>query len=142
MKELWDKHHQGIITFLLSGVLFVGVVSVIALIGGAVMNIFGFEYQSVWSIVLFFIIATIVSYPLSLTAGILPKVLLSFGRLSRQSAVLLYVVLDTIATSFGLSIVDYFMETISATDFSIVIVSLILSLFEINDIDKKPEGVE
>lgn len=122
--------------------LFAGVVSVIALFGGAIMRIFGFEYQSVGSIILFFIIATIVSWPVSLIAGTLPKVLLSFGRLSKQAAILLYIILDTAATSFGLNIVDYFMETVSATDLSVTIVSFLLALPGIKDIDKKPKGVK
>lgn len=122
--------------------LFAGVVSVIALFGGAIMRIFGFEYQSVGSIILFFIIATIVSWPVSLIAGTLPKVLLSFGRLSKQAAILLYIILDTAATYFGLNIVDYFMETVSATDLSVTIVSFLLALPGIKDIDKKPKGVK
>lgn len=137
MKGFWNKYQENIITFLLFAVLFVGVLSVIALFGGAVMKIFGFEYRAIESIILFFLIATFVSYPLSLIAGTLPKVLLFGGRLTKRSAVLLYIILDTTATSFGLSIVDYFMETVSATDFAIVFVSFILSLFEINDIDQK-----
>lgn len=141
MKEFWNEHHENVITFLLFGVLFVGGLSVIALFGGAVMKIFGFKYESIGSIILFFIIATIVSYPLSLIAGALPKVLLFLGRLTKRSAVLFYIVLDTCATSFGLSIVDYFMETVSAADFAIIVVSFLLSLFGINDIGKKPRGI-
>lgn len=142
MKELWNKHHDKIITFLLFAVLFTGVVAVIAVFGGAIMKIFGFEYKSIGSIILFFIIAAIVSFPLGLVAGALPKVLLFFGKLSKSTAVILYIVLDTMATFFGLNIVDYFMETVSATDSAILIVSLLLSLFGINDIDKKPKGID
>lgn len=82
MKKIWNKYHENIITFFLIGVLFVSVISVMALLGGAIMKIFGFEYKSVSNIILFFIIATIVSCPVNLMAGALPKVLLSFGRLS------------------------------------------------------------
>lgn len=57
MKEFWSKHHENIITFLLCAVLFVGVLSIIALFGGVIMRIFGFQYKSVGSIILFFIIA-------------------------------------------------------------------------------------
>lgn len=106
------------------------------------MKIFGFEYQSVGSIILFFIIATIVSCPVNLIAGALPKVLLSFGRLLKQVSILLYIILDTAATSFGLKIVDHFMETVSATDLSVIIVSFLLALPGIKDIDKKPKGVK
>lgn len=57
-----------------------------------------FEYHSIGSIILFFIIATILSYPLSLPEKALPKALLSLGRLSLQTAKLLYIALDTFVT--------------------------------------------
>lgn len=74
LKGFWNKHHEKIISFLLFAVLFGGVLSVIALFGGMIMKIFGFEYKSKGNLILFFIIATFVSYPLSLIAETLPKV--------------------------------------------------------------------
>ena len=137
MKGIWNRHKEKIITFLLCGLLFVGIISIIAILGGAIMKIFGFEYESIGSIILFFIIATIISYPLSLIAQALPKALLFLGKLSKQMAILLYILLDTFATFYGLRVVDYFMQSVSATDISIIIVSFILTLFGINDVDKK-----
>ena len=77
LKEFFEKHKEKIITLLLCGVLFIIVLSVLALISGAIMKVFGFEYRSIGSIILFFIIATIISYPLGLIAGAFPKALLS-----------------------------------------------------------------
>ncbi len=142
MKAFWDKHHEKLIALVLFGVLFVGVMSMIALVGGAVMSVFGFQYQSVGSLIFFFVIATIVSYPISLIADTLPKVLLHLGKISRGTAVPLYLLLDTIATAFGLSLVDYFMKSVSATDFSIVVVSMLLALISVRYIDDKPKGIE
>ena len=68
LKEFFEKHKEKIITLLLCGVLFIIVLSVLALISGAIMKVFGFEYRSIGSIILFFIIATIISYPLGLIA--------------------------------------------------------------------------
>lgn len=106
------------------------------------MKIFGFEYESIGSIILFFVIATIISYPFSLIAEVLPKVVLSFGKLPKQMVILFYIILDTFATFYGLRVVDYFMQSVSATDISIIIVSLILALFGINDVDKKTKGTD
>ena len=142
MKEIWNRHKEKLITFLLCGLLFVGVLSIIALLGGAIMKIFGFEYESIGSIILFFVIATIISYPFSLIAEVLPKVVLSFGKLPKQMSILFYIILDTFATFYGLRVVDYFMQSVSATDISIIIVSLILALFGINDVDKKTKGTD
>lgn len=141
MKQFWNKNHEKIITLLLFAILFIGLAAVIALLGGAVMKIFGFKYKSIGSIILFFLIATIISFPISLIAETLPKVLLSSGKLSKESAILLYIILDTIVTFLGLSTVDYFMESVLASDISIVIVALLLSLTGIKDIDQKPKGV-
>ena len=56
LKEFFEKHKEKIITLLLCGVLFIIVLSVLALISGAIMKVFGFEYRSIGSIILFFII--------------------------------------------------------------------------------------
>ena len=142
MREFWRRHHKKMIPLFLLGILFLAAMSVIAVLGGAVMKLFGFRYQSVGSIIVFFVIAAIISYPIGLVAQTLPKVLLHLGRLSKNAAVLLYIVLDTIATAFGLSIVDYYMESVSATDLSIIVVSFLLSLLGMEDIEQKPKGME
>lgn len=140
MRDNWNKYREASITLLLFGVAFIVIVAVIAIFGGSLMKIFGFQYESVGSIILFFIIATIISFPFSLIAEALPKVLLSFGKLTKREAVLLYVVLDTLVTALGLYVVDYFMETISATILSIMVVSFVFSLMGIRDIGKKLGG--
>lgn len=137
MKEFWNRNKEKTVTFLVCGALFVGVLSVIALIGGAIMRLFGFYYTSVGSIILFFIIATIISYPFSLLAGALPKALLMLEKIDKQSAVIMYLLLDTFATFMGLRIVDYFMQSISATTISIIIVSFVFALFGVRDFNDK-----
>lgn len=140
MKEFWNRNKEKTVTFLICGALFVGVLSVIALIGGAIMRLFGFYYTSVGSIILFFIIATIISYPFSLLAGALPKALLMLEKIDKQSAVIMYLLLDTFATFVGLRIVDYFMQSISATTISIIIVSFVFALFGVSDFNDKRKG--
>ena len=62
--------------------VFIGMLSIIALVSGTIMRLFGFQYKSVGSIILFFIIATIMSFPLNLIAGALPKALYKLERIS------------------------------------------------------------
>lgn len=138
LKEFFKKHKEKIITLLLCGVLFIIVLSVLALISGAIMKVFGFEYRSIGSIILFFIIATIISYPLGLIAGAFPKALLSLDKVSIYTAMALYLILDTFATFWGLRITDYCMQTISAEDISIFVISLIFALLGVSDIKKIP----
>ena len=138
MKDFFEKYKEKIITLLLCGVLFIIVLSVLALISGAIMKVFGFEYRSIGSIILFFIIATIISYPLGLIAGAFPKALLSLDKVSIHTAMALYLILDTFATFWGLRITDYCMRTISAEDISIFVISLIFALLGVSDIKKIP----
>ena len=120
-------------TFLIGGTIFLAILSIIALISGSIMKIFGFQYKSIGSIILFFIIATIMSFPLNLIAGALPKALLKLGKINRQAAFILYLILDTIATSFGLKVVGYYMPTVSATNISIIIISILFAFMGKDD---------
>lgn len=129
----FKNNKEKLITFIVCGTIFVAVLSVIALLSGVVMRLFGFRYQSIWSIILFFIIATVVSYPINLIVGGLPKALYKLKRISKNIAIILYLALDTIATCFGLLIVDYCMSTIAASDLSKLVISFILVLPGIDD---------
>ena len=126
-------------TFIICGTIFIGMLSIIALVSGTIMKLLGFQYESIGSIILFFIIATIMSFPLNLVAGALPKALYELERLSKPYAFILYLTLDTIATSFGLKIVDYFMSSVSATTISIVVISFLLALPGRDDFKGKQE---
>ena len=128
MKKIWIDNKDRIITFIICGTIFIGMLSIIALVSGTIMKLLGFQYESIGSIILFFIIATIMSFPLNLVAGALPKALYELERLSKPYAFILYLTLDTIATSFGLKIVDYYMSSVSATTISIVVISFLLAL--------------
>lgn len=134
--DFFKNNKEKLITFIVCGTIFVAVLSVIELLSGVVMRLFGFRYQSIWSIILFFIIATVVSYPINLIAGGLPKTLYKLKRISKNIAIILYLALDTIATCFGLLIVDYCMSTIAASDLSILVISFILALPGIEDFKK------
>jgi len=143
MKEFWKKHWAKIVAFLILVIIVLAVVSVIAIFGGFVMCFFGFEYESVGSIILFFLLATIVSYPIGLLAEALPKVLLNeFHRGTVGQARFLYLLIDTIGTAFGLTIVDMFMNSVSATELAIFVVSFLLALPSMKDIKIKDEDDE
>ena len=134
--DFFKNNKEKLITFIVCGTIFVAVLSVIALLSGVVMRLFGFRYQFIWSIILFFIITTVVSYPINLIVGGLPKALYKLKRISKNIAIILYLALDTIATCFGLLIVDYCMSTIAASDLSILVISFILALPGIENFKK------
>lgn len=60
----------------LVGIL-VFIVSLVALFGGSLMKMFGFTYQSIGSIILFFTISGILAFPIELFVKAIPKVLFS-----------------------------------------------------------------
>ena len=101
------------------------------------MRLLGFEYESVGGFILYFIIASIVSYPMNLVAGAFPKALLNLDRITREMAVCMYVLLDTITTFFGFYIVDYFMPSVSANTISLIVLALVFAHFGISDVKKK-----
>ena len=109
-----NKKREKIITFIFGALLIIIVLAIIAIFSGAIMRLLGFEYESVGGFILYFIIASVVSYPINLIAGALPKALLNLDRITREIAVCMYVLLDTIATFYGFYIVDYFMPSVSA----------------------------
>ena len=132
-----NKEREKIITFIVGALLIIVVLAIIAIFSGAIMRLLGFEYESVGGFILYFIIASVVSYPINLIAGALPKALLNLDRITREIAVCMYVLLDTIATFYGFYIVDYFMPSVSANTISLTVLALVFALFGISDINKK-----
>ena len=132
-----NKEREKIITFILGALLIIVVLAIIAIFSGAIMRLLGFEYESVGGFILYFIIASVVSYPINFIAGALPKALLNLDRITREIAVCMYVLLDTIATFYGFYIVDYFMPSVSANTISLTVLALVFALFGISDIKKK-----
>ena len=132
-----NKKREKIITFIFGALLIIIVLAIIAIFSSAIMRLLGFEYESVGGFILYFIIASVVSYPINLIAGALPKALLNLDRITREIAVCMYVLLDTIATFYGFYIVDYFMPSVSANTISLIVLALVFALFGISDIKKK-----
>lgn len=132
-----NKKQEKIITFIFGALLIIIVLAIIAIFSGAIMRLLGFEYESIGGFILYFIIASVVSYPINLIAGALPKALLNLDRITREIAICMYVLLDTIATFYGFYIVDYFMPSVSANTISLIVLALVFALFGISDIKKK-----
>lgn len=134
MKNLWEKYGAKIIAVCIFAAIVIGVISVIAIFGGFIMRFFGFEYESIGSIIGFFLLATILSYPIGLFAKALPNVLLNeFHKITLQQARVLFVLFDTIATAISLWIVDALMKSVSATNLAVVVVSFLFALYSVKD---------
>ena len=139
MKKLFEKYFSDIIGKILAITLIIGVVAgsvlLMILFGGFIMRLFGFEYRSVGSILLFFVIVLILSYPIDLFVEALPKVLLiEFQKINLCQARVLYIVLDTLCSIIFYSLTDYFMDSVRASDMAIFMVSFVFALIGVKDI--------
>ena len=139
MKKKFSQLIASAVAYFIIAAIILGVIAVIALLSGSVMRIFGFEYESVGDIILFFIITMIVGFPLELLAEGLPRALVSLGRAGKNDATIFYVILDTLSTAAAMAITDYFMESVTARDLSILVISLLFSLTSIKDFREKLE---
>ena len=95
MKRLKDTLGKFMGFLVIVGII-VAIVSLLAISGGALMKIFGFTYQSVGSIILFFVVSGILAFPIELFVKAIPKVLfLHFKKINAFEAKVIFIVLDT-----------------------------------------------
>ncbi|MGL6056733.1 MAG: YrvL family regulatory protein [Culicoidibacterales bacterium] len=120
----------------LVAVVLIAVISVVSIFGGGIMKLFGFEYTSIKSIIIFFTIVIIVGFPIEILASAVPKALLSLDKITLKFAKILFVTLDTLSTMFTLAVVDYFMGSVSASDIAIFAFSFITALLSMNDLNE------
>ncbi len=115
--------------FFIAVILFIGALAALSVFGGEIMGFFGFTYNSVRSVTIFFVVGAFVSWPISLTAEAIPKVL-CFNKklLTKRQAGVVYVLLATLATAIGLMVVDARMTSVAANKTSIIVISLLFSL--------------
>ena len=126
LKDVLDSF----LVFLAAVILFIGAIALLCVFGGEVMRVFGFQYSSLRSVIEFFVIGAIISWPVSLAAEAIPKVLCYDKRLiPKWMAVVMYVVLATFATALGLFAVDSHTTKVVANQPSIIAVSFLLALF-------------
>ena len=126
LKDVLDSF----LVFLAAVILFIGAIALMCVFGGEVMRVFGFQYSSLRSVIEFFVIGAIISWPISLAAEAIPKVLCYDKKLIKKwQAVIMYVVLATFATALGLFVVDSHTTKVVANQPSIIVVSLLLALF-------------
>lgn len=118
------------VVFFAAGILFIGAIAVMSVFGGEIMSFFGFTYHSVQSVTIFFVVGAVVSWPISLMAEAIPKVLCYDKKIiTKWQAGIVYVLLATLATAIGLMYVDAQMTSVVANKTSIIVVSLVFSVF-------------
>ena len=109
-------------TLLGSGVLFFLVCSMFAAVSflsGNFMALFGFSYESVGSLLLYFVAGELISLPLELVVVGVSQALYRQGNFSRRQVNLLYIPLDTLITIFAFWTADQFVSGVSASGLSL-----------------------
>ena len=99
--------------------------------------IFGFEFASVWTGIIFAVLLCAISLPLEIFASAIPRSLFELRKISETQSRILFVVLDTTATLVVLEVLDYFMNDVSIMPVSAFIIALILALFSLTDFNEK-----
>lgn len=99
--------------------------------------IFGFEFASVWTGIIFAVLLCAISLPLEIFASAIPRSLFELRKISETQSRILFVVLDTTATLVVLGVLDYFMNDVSIMPVSAFIIALILALFSLTDFCEK-----
>ena len=118
----------------ISLLIIAGIISVLAIFGGFIMHMFGFQYRSIGQLLLFFLFVAVIGFPMEIFAKAFPKALLSLDLLSIQHAKTLFALLDTLSTMIAMTIVDYFMDSVSTTFLSVVIIGFLMAIISIKDI--------
>lgn len=124
MKEKLKKLLAGLLGSGIMVLLLFGVFAVVALIGGNVMRLFGFRYDSVGQLLLYFLLGELLGLPLDLLSTALPKALYHMGKVSRWQGNFLYIPLDALCTMAAFWLADQFMVRVSTTGLSLCILGL------------------
>lgn len=124
MKEKLKKLLAGLLGSGIMVLLLFGVFAVVALIGGNVMRLFGFRYDSVGQLLLYFLLGEVLGLPLDLLSTALPKALYHMGKVDRRQGNLLYIPMDALFTMAAFWLADQFMDNVSTTGLSLCILGL------------------
>lgn len=145
MKEKIKKLAVSVLGYsIIAGIILI-IIAAIAIISGSIMRIFGFEYKSVGSIILFFVVVMVVGFPLDILSSAFPRALVSSGWSTENQGIVFFVILDTLFTAVSMALADYFMDSVSVSDLAILIISFLFAVTSIKDFReevRKDQGEE
>lgn len=128
-KNIFKKciEYGGMISILLIAIAVVG------LICGGIMIIFGFRYNSIWSIILYFIIVTIIGFPSEMIIKAFSQLLEEHKKIKdKKLVIILFVILDTLGTAITMKIVDYLMNSVEASNLAIIVIAFLIAITSID----------
>lgn len=106
-------------------------VAVFDFLGLIVMRAFGFEYESIGSLIAFFVIVEIISFPADIFIETLPQILNMSGKLKDSHILIFRIILGTICTSLIMGLADAWLDNVHAPTMSVVMVSIFFTFLNI-----------
>ena len=91
---------------------------------GGLMRLLGFTYDSPGSFLLFFVICAVCGFPLEIFSKAFPKAMRTLGLLGARGEKILFLILDL-------------MDSVHATDLSILAVAIALAFLSLDNREKK-----
>lgn len=124
LKEIFNNTIGSVscLFFILFFILFLSMIS------GSIMNIFGFEYDSIFNVVVFFVLVEIIGAPASIFADSFCGVLLELELIGKFGARFANALLSTSVSIFAILIIDYFMDSITASPVATLVISIFWSI--------------
>ena len=119
---------KNLITALLALGLMGGLIALEALVFSGLLRLLGFQYRSLGWLVLYLLISAALGLPLELFTNGLARALFRLGWATRRQANLLFIPLDALCSAAVFWLVDAFMDSVTATGLSILVLALIFAL--------------
>ena len=100
-------------------------------------GLLGFTYDSPGSFLLFFVICAVCGFPLEIFSKAFPKAMRTLGLLGARGEKILFLILDTVSTTIVMLVIDDLMDSVHATDLSILAVAVALAFLSLDNREKK-----
>ncbi len=112
----WRSHMISggtLLTF--SGLLFL-FITFTALCGRRLAPYFSLQYNSVWSLLSFFLVFGLLKFPMSALVSVVPRTIRQQENLSARRMKLLRMICNAFSTTVVIVLVDYFMDSVHVPD--------------------------
>lgn len=106
---------------------FLLIFSIIVFFSGSIMGIFGFEYENLRTLILFFVATFVFGVPFEIATNVLPNMLIKEKIITAKVAKWVFVIMDTIATFTVMTILDDIMIGIEGTPLAFLVISLLMA---------------
>lgn len=104
---------------------------------GGLMRLLGFTYDSPGSFLLFFLVCAVCGFPLEIFSKAFPKAMRALGLLGARGEAVLFFILDAASTTVVMLIIDDLMDSVHATDLSILAVAIALAFLSLDNREKQ-----